>query len=86
MNPSDPATRARYRREILLKKLQVIAQQPGLETFESVDRAHLPKDYHSFQSFITLNATLEFSKTQIKMVEWTKPIKIQLVFLPDTIT
>ena len=71
---------------MLLKRLQLIAEQPGLENYVPVDRDHLPKDYHSFQSFITLNATLEFSKTKIKMVEWTKPIKLKLVFLPDTIT
>ena len=71
---------------MLLKKLQLIAEQPGLENFEAVDRDHLPKEYHSFKSFITVNATLEFSKSKIKLVEWTKPLKLQLVFLPDTIT
>ena len=82
----DVPTRNRYRREMLLKRLQLIADQPGLENFEAVDRDHLPKEYHSFKSFITLNATLEFSKSKIKLVEWTKPLKLQLVFLPDTIT
>ena len=82
----DVPTRNRYRREMLLKRLQLIAEQPGLENFEAVDRDHLPKEYHSFKSFITVNATLEFSKSKIKLVEWTKPLKLQLVFLPDTIT
>ena len=83
---TDGNTRSRYKREILLKRLHLLAEQPGLENYEAVDREHLPKDYHSFQSFITLNSTLEFSKNKVKMVEWTKPIKLQLVFLPDTIT
>lgn len=82
----DAPTRNRYKREILLKRLQLLENQPGLEDFEAVNRDHLPKDYHSFKSFITLNATLEFSKSKIKMVEWTKPIKLKLVFLPDSIT
>ena len=82
----DVQTKNRYKREILLKRLQLLAEQPGLENFEAVTRDHLPKEYHSFKSFITLNATLEFSKSKIKMVEWTKPIKLQLVFIPDSIT
>ena len=82
----DVPTRNRYRREILLKRLNLLADQPGLEDFQAVNRDHLPKDYHSFKSFITLNATLEFSKSKIKLVEWTKPIKLKLVFLPDSIT
>ena len=82
----DVPTRNRYRREMLLKRLQLIADLPGLENFEAVDRDHLPKEYHSFKAFITLNATLEFSKSKIKLVEWTNPLKLQLVFIPDAIT
>ena len=78
--------RSKVLREMLLQKLQIIADLPGMESFEAVDRDRLPKVHHTFQSFVNQSASVEASKTKDIMVTWNAPIKIKMVLLPDTIT
>ena len=77
--------RKKVLRELQLQKLQKIAQLPGMESYEAIDRDRLPKEYHTFQPFINQSASLESSKSKDIMVTWSAPIKIKLVLLPDTL-
>ena len=86
MQPFNPDQRAKATRELLLQKLSAIADLPGLEDHEVVDRDRLPKPHHRFQSFINQSASIEASKTKDLLVDWNLPIKLRLTFLPDAIT
>ena len=77
--------RKKVLREMQLQKLQKVAQLPGMESYEAIDRDRLPKAYHTFQPFVNQSVSLESSKSKDIMVTWSAPIKIKLVFLPDTL-
>ena len=82
----DTQERTKAIRELLLQKLQKIAELPGMEDHEAVDRDRLPKAHHTFQSFINQSASIEASKTKDILVDWNIPIKLRLTLLPDRIT
>ena len=84
--PLPPSARAKIKREITLQRLQQIAQLPGMEGFETVDRDRLPKPHHQFQSFVNQSASPESSVTKDMLVDWNLPIKIRVVLLPDALT
>ena len=77
--------RAKVLRELLLQKIQKIADLPGMESFEAVDRDRLPKAYHTFQSFVNQSVTIEASKSKDILVTWNAPIQIKMILLPDVI-
>ena len=79
------AAKQKIRRELKLQKLQHLAELPGLEQFQAVDRHQLPKEYHTFQAFLNQSATEEISKSKEILVDWNQPIKLKMVFLPDTL-
>ena len=86
IRPFDPSQRAKAVRELMLQKLQKIADLPGMEMFQAVDRDQLPKPYHTFQTFINQSATPDVSKSKVVMVDWNVPIRVKLILLPDDIT
>ena len=73
-------------RELTLQKLKKVADLPGMEDHEAVDRDRLPKSHHTFRSFINQSASIEASKTGDLLVDWNIPIKMKLTLLPDAIT
>ena len=84
--PFNQQRRLKASRELLLQKLSAIADLPGLEDHEAVDRDRLPKPHHTFQSFINQSASIEASKTKDILVDWNLPVKLRLTLLPDAIT
>ena len=84
--PLQPSVRAKIKRELTLQRLQQIAQLPGMEEFEAIDRDRLPKPHHQFQSFVNQSASPESSATKDMLVDWNLPIKLRVIFLPDVLT
>ena len=85
-NRIHPKERSRVIREIKLQKIQHLVSLPGMESFQAVDRNHLPHPHHTMQGFINQNATDDLSTDLDSIVDWQTPIKIKLVFLPDELT
>ena len=84
-NPTQPQ-KEKIRRELTLQRLQKIAELPGMQRFQSIDRDRLPKPHHDFLSFLNQSASLESSATKDIMVTWQLPIKMQVILLPDSLT
>ena len=80
------SVKAKIRREITLQRLQQVAQLPGMEEYEAIDRDRLPKPHHQFQAFINQSASEESSATKDILVDWNVPIKIRVILLPDVLT
>ena len=80
------AQRQKIRREINLQRLQKIAEIPGMEGYEAIDRDRLPKPHHDILSFLNQSASLDSSATKDLLVTWHLPITMQLILLPDTLT
>ena len=78
--------REKIRREMTLQRLQRIAEMPGMERYEAIDRDRLPKPYHDILSFFNQSASLESSKTKDIMITWHLPISMRLILLPDSLT
>ena len=57
--------RKKVLREMQLQKLQKVAQLPGMESYEAIDRDRLPKAYHTFQPFVNQSVSLESSKSMV---------------------
>ena len=86
IRPFGPQQDTKACREVMLEKLARIAELSGMEEFEAIDRDRLPKDYHSFLAFINQSASVEVSVLKEKLVDWNSPVRIKLIFLPDSIT
>ena len=84
--PFDQGRRIKANRELMLQKLQKVAEIPGMEMYEAVDRDQLPKSYHTFRGFINQSANPDISKSKEVLVDWNLPIKLKLILLPDQIT
>ena len=82
----SPAQKEKIRREFTLQRLQNVAQLPGMEGFEAIDRDRLPKSHHDFQSFVNQSASVDSSATNDIMVNWHLPISLKLILLPDVLT
>ena len=86
IRPFGPQQESKACREVMLEKLNRIAELDGMEDYEAIDRDRLPKEYHSFQAFINQSASEEVSVLKEMLVDWNAPIKMKLIFLPDSIT
>jgi len=84
--PFDQSRKVKANRELMLQKLQNIAELPGMELYEAVDRDQLPKSYHTFRNFVNQSANPDVSKSKDVLVDWNVPIKVKLILLPDLIT
>ena len=82
----SPTHKEKIRRELTLQRLQKIANLPGMERFEAIDRDRLPKPYHDILSFINQSVNEDSSATNDIMVTWHLPISMRLILLPDTLT
>ena len=78
--------RSRVIREIKLQKIGHLSKLPGLESYQPVDRNHLPHPHHTMQGFINQNASEESSTDLDLIVDWQAPIRLNLVLLPDKLT
>ena len=76
----------KIRREFTLQRLQKLADMPGLERYEAIDRDRLPKPYHDFLSFINQSVSSDSSATQDIMVTWHLPISLRMILIPDSLT
>ena len=82
----NPTVRDARIRELKLQKLQHVAALAGMESFEAVGRNNFPKSHHTMLSFVNQNASPEVNTTSEVLVNWNAPIKLELVFLPDSLT
>ena len=80
------AQKEKVRRELTLQRLQKIADLPGLESYQAIDRDRLPKPHHDFLSFLNQSAVLESSATKDILVTWHLPISMQIILVPDVLT
>lgn len=82
----SPAQKEKIRRELTLQRLQKVADMPGMESYQTIDRDRLPKPHHDFLSFLNQSASLESSKTKDILVTWHLPITMQVILVPDALT